>query len=88
MSNETATHTVADEARHKIKRHTVSDLDGMQQGGLVFVIALMGGMIVAAALAPGALTSFWVWFALLMLSAAIAKGAQQLFARDTMEDEA
>ena len=70
----------------KIKRHVVSDLDGTQQGGLVFVIALIGGMIVAATLAPGALTSFWVWFALLMLSAAVAKGAQQLFARETVED--
>ncbi|MEL6620845.1 MAG: hypothetical protein AAFP16_18360 [Pseudomonadota bacterium] len=65
----------------KIKRHTVSDLDGTQQGGLVFVISLIGGMILAAMLAPGALTSFWVWFALLMMSAALAAGAQRLFAR-------
>ena len=73
--------------RPKIKRHVVSDLDGTQQGGLVFVIALIGGMIAAAALAPGALTSFWVWFALIMMAIACAKGAQQLFARDTTEEE-
>ncbi len=76
----------AQSEKPKIKRHVVSDLDGTQQGGLVFVIALIGGMIAAASLAPGALTSFWVWFALLMLSAAVAKGAQQLFARETVED--
>lgn len=70
----------------RIKRHTVSDLDGTQQGGLVFVIALIGGMIAAATLAPGALTSFWVWFALLMLSVATAKGAQQFFVREILED--
>ena len=75
-----------DPDRKPIKRHTVSDLDGTQQGGLAFVIALLAGMITAAALAPGALTSFWVWFALLMLSIAIASGAQRLFVRETQED--
>lgn len=65
----------------KVKRHTVSELDGTQQGGLVFVIGLIGGMIVAATLAPGALTSFWVWFGILMLASACAKSAQQFFAR-------
>lgn len=70
----------------KIKRHTVSDLDGTQQGGLAFVIALLAGMIAAAALAPGGLTSFWVWFALLMLAAVIASGTQGLFAREPVED--
>ena len=53
-----------DPDRKPIKRHTVSDLDGTQQGGLAFVIALLAGMITAAALAPGALTSFWVWSAM------------------------
>lgn len=72
--------------RKPIKRHTVSDLDGMQQGGLAFVVAMLGGMIVAAALVPGALTSFWVWFALLMLAAAVARGVQHLFAREAPED--
>ncbi|GGX62807.1 hypothetical protein GCM10007385_34920 [Tateyamaria omphalii] len=70
----------------RIKRHVVSNLDGTQQGGLAFLIALIGGMIVAASLAPGALTSFWVWLALLMLSVAVATGAQRLFARDPAED--
>lgn len=74
-------------AEHKpIKRHTVSDMDGTQQGGLVFVIAVLGGMIAAAVLAPGALTSFWVWCALLMMSVAVALGVQRLFARETPED--
>jgi len=74
------------DARKPIKRHTVSDLDGTQQGGLAFVIAMLGGMIVAAALAPGALTSFWVWCALLMVAVVTARGVQQLFARDIPED--
>ena len=71
----------------KIKRHTVSDLDGTQQGGLAFVIAAIVGMIAAATLAPGALTSFWVWFALLMLAVAVALGVQRLFAVETEEDD-
>ena len=71
----------------KIKRHTVSDLDGTQQGGLAFVIAAIVGMIAAATLAPGALTSFWVWFALLMLAVAVALGVQRLFAVGTEEDD-
>ncbi|WP_299699713.1 hypothetical protein [uncultured Tateyamaria sp.] len=70
----------------RIKRHVASNLDGTQQGGLAFVIAVIGGMIAAASLAPGALTSFWVWFALLMLAIATAKGTQRLFARDAVED--
>lgn len=70
----------------RIKRHVVSNLDGTQQGGLAFIIAVIGGMIAAASLAPGALTSFWVWFALLMLSVAVATGTQRLFARDAAED--
>lgn len=72
--------------RPRIKRHTVSELDGTQQGGLAFVVALLGGMVLAAALAPGALTSFWVWVVLLMLAAACARGTQQLFARVEQED--
>lgn len=70
----------------RIKRHVVSNLDGTQQGGLAFIITVIGGMIAAASLAPGALTSFWVWFALLMLSVAVATGTQRLFARDGAED--
>ena len=69
------------------KRHTVSDLDGTQQGGLAFVIAAIVGMIAAASLAPGALTSFWVWFALLMMAVAVALGVQRLFATETDEDD-
>ncbi|MEO1364970.1 MAG: hypothetical protein AAFU86_14495 [Pseudomonadota bacterium] len=71
----------------KIKRHTVSDLDGTQQGGLAFVIAAVAGMIMAATLAPGALTSFWVWFALLMMAVAVALGVQRLFATKTEDDD-
>ena len=64
----------------KIKRPVVSDLDGTQQGGLAFCVSLIGGSVAAAALAPGSLTSFWVWFSLLMLSTAVALGTQKLFA--------
>ncbi len=70
----------------KIKRPVVSDLDGTQQGGLAFCVSLIGGAVLAAALAPGSLTSFWVWFSLLMLSTAIALGTQKLFA--TVAEEA
>ena len=70
----------------KIKRPVVSDLDGTQQGGLAFCVSLIGGAVLAAALAPGSLTSFWVWFSLLMLSTAIALGTQKLFA--TLAEEA
>ncbi|MEM8653858.1 MAG: hypothetical protein AAGF36_03870 [Pseudomonadota bacterium] len=72
--------------RKPIKRHTVSDLDGTQQGGLACIIAVFAGMIAAATLAPGALTSFWVWCALLALSISIGLGTQRLFARDTKGD--
>ena len=64
----------------KLKRPVVSDLDGTQQGGLAFCVSLIGGSVAAAALAPGSLTSFWVWFSLLMLSIAVALGTQKLFA--------
>ncbi|MBY5932499.1 hypothetical protein KUV51_05760 [Tateyamaria omphalii] len=70
----------------KIKRHTVSDADGTQQGGLAFVIAVIGGMIAAASFAPGALTSFWVWCVLLMMSITVGLGVQHLFAHETAED--
>ncbi|WP_147105357.1 hypothetical protein [Tateyamaria sp. syn59] len=72
--------------RKSIKRHTVSDLDGTQQGGLAFVIAVLGGMIAAASLAPGALTSFWVWCVLLFMAITVGLGVQQLFSRETVED--
>ena len=72
--------------RKPIKRHTVSDLDGTQQGGLAFVIAVIGGMIAAASLAPGALASFWVWCVLLFMAITVGVGVQQLFAQETVED--
>ena len=71
----------------KIKRPVVSDLDGTQQGGLAFCVSLIGGAMLAAALAPGSLTSFWVWFTLLMSSSAIALGTQKLFATVTEETD-
>jgi len=88
MSNVTVTHADRERARQRLLRtREVSDLDGTQQGGLVFVVATLLGMILAAGLAPGALTSFWVWFALLMLAGACAVAAQQLFSRDTGEED-
>ena len=71
---------MTDTDRKPIKRHTVSDLDGTQQGGLAFVIALLAGMIAAAALAPGALTSFWVWVGLLAMAIATAVHTQRFVA--------
>ena len=69
-----------------IKRPVVSDLDGTQQGGLAFCVALLSGSVVAASLAPGSLTSFWVWFALLTASVSIALGVQKLFAQVAEDD--
>ena len=58
--------------RRKIKRPVVSDEDGTREGGLVFPIVFIAGFIGASFVHPDALTSFWVWFALLMLSVASA----------------
>ncbi|WP_050931720.1 hypothetical protein [Aestuariivita boseongensis] len=66
--------------RRKITRPVVSDEDGMREGGLVFIIVLIVGFIGASMVHPLALTSFWVWFALLMMSVAVASGTQRLVA--------
>jgi hypothetical protein len=71
---------VTDDAPRKIRRPVVSDLDGTREGGLVFCLALIAGMIAAASIIPAALTSFWVWFALLTVSAGIAVNVQKLVA--------
>ena len=73
--------------RKPIKRHTVSELDGTQVDGLAVVIALLGGMVIAATLVPGALTSFWVWVALLIFAVTVALSAQQVFGRTEHEDD-
>lgn len=67
----------------KIKRPVVSDRDGTREGGLVFCIALMAGMVLAASLAPGALTSFWVWIGLLAMAVALAVNVQVVVAHMT-----
>lgn len=66
--------------RTKIKRPVVSDEDGTREGGLVFPIVFIIGFIAASLVHPAALSSFWVWFALLMLSAAVAVGVKQVVA--------
>lgn len=70
-----------------VKRPDLSREDGTQQGALVFCIALIGGMILAATIAPLALTSFWVWFTLLMLSVSLAAGVRALFADPDKETD-
>ena len=65
----------------RIKRHTLSDTDGTREGGLVFPIVFILGFIAAAVAHPGALTSFWVWFALLMMAVAVSLGVQKAAAR-------
>ncbi|MEO1137905.1 MAG: hypothetical protein AAFW87_00480 [Pseudomonadota bacterium] len=67
--------------RTRIKRPVVSDEDGTREGGLVFPIVFILGFIAASFAHPAALASFWVWFVLLMLSAAIALGTQKCVAR-------
>ncbi|MEM6482748.1 MAG: hypothetical protein AAF681_12945 [Pseudomonadota bacterium] len=64
-----------------LKRHSVSDEDGTREGGLVFPIVFILGFIAASLVHPVALSSFWVWFVLLMLSAAVAAGVQRAVAR-------
>ncbi|MEM9844418.1 MAG: hypothetical protein AAF965_06430 [Pseudomonadota bacterium] len=73
--------TQTERERLKLRRPTVSDRDGTREGGLVFPIIFILGFIAASLVHPGALSSFWVWFVLLMLSAAIAVGTQQAVAR-------
>ena len=65
----------------RIKRPVVSDLDGTREGGLAFCIALILGMIVAAVVYPGALTSFVVWFVLILMAVSVAAGTKRFFAR-------
>lgn len=82
MSNETATHFDAEQARNRaMGRPTVSSSDGMREGGLAFPIIFILGFIAAAVAHPDALSSFWVWFALLMMSVAVAVGVQKVVAR-------
>ncbi len=79
--------TQTEPQRPKIKRHVVSDLDGTQQGGLVFCIMVLVGIIAASVAHPLALTSFWVWFAMLSMAVSVAVGVQQLFRRVEETDE-
>ncbi|MEM1075959.1 MAG: hypothetical protein AAGI36_15980 [Pseudomonadota bacterium] len=69
----------------KIKRPVVSDLDGTQQGGLAFCVSFLGGIFLAASVAPGSLTSFWVCLSLVSASVGIAAATQKLFARVSEE---
>ncbi|MEM8776177.1 MAG: hypothetical protein AAGF53_14155 [Pseudomonadota bacterium] len=72
---------ISDEKQPRIKRPVVSDADGTREGGLMFTISLILCLVGASFVHPLALTSFFVWFALLMLSASIAVGTQKLVAR-------
>ena len=66
--------------RRKIKRPVVSDADGTREGGLVFVIVFIVGFITATVMHPAAITSFWVWFFLIVMSAGVAVGVQKAIA--------
>lgn len=70
--------TTQDTQAPRIKRHTVSDRDGTREGGLVFCITVMCGMIAASVLHPLALTSFWVWVGLLSMAVGVAVSVQKL----------
>lgn len=63
-----------------VTRPDLSREDGMAQGGLAFCITAIAGMIAAASLVAGALTSFWVWFVLLMMAISVAAAARPFFA--------
>jgi len=64
-------------ARRKIRRPRMSDADGTREGGLVFVIVFIVGFIAATVAHPAAVTSFWVWFFLLLMCVAVAIGVQK-----------
>ena len=64
--------------RRKIKRPVMSDADGTREGGLVFVIVFILGFIVASMTHPAALTSFWVWFFLLVMCIGVAVAVQKI----------
>lgn len=63
--------------RRKIKRPVMSDADGTREGGLVFVIVFIVGFIVATMTHPAAVTSFWVWFFLIVMCIGVAVGVQK-----------
>ncbi len=67
--------------KRRLKRPVVSDQDGTREGGLVFCIALFGGVILTGAVNGQALASFWVWFALLAMAVGLAWNVQQVIAR-------
>ena len=67
----------APQGNRKIKRPVISDTDGMREGALTFPIVLILGFISASVAHPGALSSFWVWFVLLMMSVCVAQGVQR-----------
>ncbi|MEM6372659.1 MAG: hypothetical protein AAF727_07760 [Pseudomonadota bacterium] len=77
--------------RRKIKRPIVSDADGTREGGLVFVIVFILGFITATVVHPEAITSFWVWFFLLVMCVGVALGVQKaiahLYGYDENKDE-
>ncbi len=73
--------------RRKITRPVVSDQDGTREAGLVFPIAVILAIVVASFAHPMALTSFWVWVALLMLAVALSAATQRMVARWNGFDE-
>ncbi len=81
MQRRADTATDGADAPRKIVRPVVSDLDGTREGGLAFCICLLLGMIGAAGVSAAALTSFWVWFALLLAAAGVSVNVQRMVAR-------
>ncbi|MEP1964079.1 hypothetical protein [Tateyamaria sp.] len=63
--------------RRKIQRPVMSDADGTREGGLVFVIVFIVGFVVASMTHPAAVTSFWVWFFLLVMCIGVAVAVQK-----------
>ena len=65
----------------RIKRHVVSEIDGTREGGLAFTISLILGLVAASLVHPLALSSFWVWCAVLTAAVGIMVNVQRLFDR-------
>ncbi|MGR3436854.1 MAG: hypothetical protein ACU0CO_18525 [Shimia sp.] len=73
--------------RPVVERPVVSDLDGTREGGLAFVIALVGGMIAAVSVHPAALASMVVWVGLLAMAIGVMASVTRMFDRGPGPEE-
>lgn len=71
----------------RFQGRVTTEQDGTRDGGLVVCIAVIGGMIFAAMVSPGALASFWVWVGILCMAIGCGVSVQRLVAgKSDVED--